>query len=274
MNFIFGVETEAEITNETLHSCGYGDDIVCLITDIFFPKGSDLTYAAGKDLIRLCRTYFPRIPIIIASKTKEADVFRKTNFVLPKGDPGSLETLKKYIQDYTGMGDFIILNKQGTVLHRVKNISEMMGILDKADEDSKDAEELRELLNTYGEKDLFSTWLYMHSFRELADELRPKRVSDLQLVPELKKYLSRELRKVERTPLILDDNKIYNLQDMIGVLKRIDPAKLQEFSDNDIISSWLDRQGYTELAEELRPIHGSGKKLVRTLIDIFENPGS
>jgi len=27
----------------------------------------------------------------------------------------------------------------------------------------------------------------------------------------------------------------------------------------------LDRKGYTELAEELRPIHGSGEKLVRSL---------
>jgi hypothetical protein len=270
LEFIFGEERESEIDDEAFHSHGYGDDIVCLITDIFFPRGNDLNSTAGKDLIRLTRKYYPRIPIVTASKTKEADAFKDITFVLPKGDPGSLEMLKKHIQDYTGIGEFIILDKQGKELYRIKSIIEMMEVLDQAGKDNKEARELREILESYGEKDNFSTWLYMHSYRELAEELRPKRVYGHNLIKVLKQYLGREILRMERIPLIIDGVKIFNLGELVNLLRSIDPVKIQDYSDNDIFSSWLDRRGYTELAEELRPVHGSGVNLIKILVRIVE----
>ncbi|MDH5385530.1 MAG: hypothetical protein OEY18_12550 [Candidatus Aminicenantes bacterium] len=270
LRFIFGVEREAEIDDEAFRIHGHGDDVVCLITDIFFPKGNDLNSTAGKDLIRLVRKYYPRIPIITASKTKEADAFKDITFVLPKGDPGSLITLRKHIRDNTGIGEFLIFSKQGEILFQVKNITEMMEVLDQAEKDTKEAKELREILESYGAKDNFSTWLYMHSFRELADELRPKSMFDHRLITVLKRSFKREMLRMECTPLIINGVKIFNLQMLVDLLRSIDPAQIQEYSDNDIFSSWLDRKGYTELADELRPVHGSGEKLAKTLIDIVE----
>lgn len=270
LKFIFGVERESEIDDESFRFQGYGDDVVCLITDIFFPKGNDMNSTAGKDLIRLTRKYYPRIPIIVASKTKEANAFKDIAFALPKGDPGSLDTLRKHIQDYTGIGEFIIRNKQGKELFRVKNITEMMDILDQAEKNTKEGGGLREILESYGDKDKFSTWLYMHSFRELADELRPKRLFGRHLITVLKRYLKREILRMECTPLIIDGVKIFNLQELVSMLRSIDPIKIQEYADNDVFSSWLDRKGYTELADELRPIHGSGAKMAKTLVDIVE----
>lgn len=60
------------------------------------------------------------------------------------------------------------------------------------------------------------------------------------------------------------------LEDLLQALRAIPPEVVQPFSDNDIISSWLDRKGYSELAEELRPIHGSGERLTEKLISIIE----
>ncbi|MGD8536460.1 MAG: hypothetical protein PVF66_11480, partial [Candidatus Aminicenantes bacterium] len=71
LEFVFGVKRESEIDDEAYRSHGYGDDVICLISDIFFPKWNDLNSTAGKDLIRLMRKYYPRIPIVVASKTKE-----------------------------------------------------------------------------------------------------------------------------------------------------------------------------------------------------------
>ena len=42
LNFLFGVEKESDIDDHQYISSGHGDDVVCLITDIFFPKGNDL----------------------------------------------------------------------------------------------------------------------------------------------------------------------------------------------------------------------------------------
>jgi len=270
LKFIFGIEQESDINESLFRSCGHGDDVVCLITDIFFPMGDNLKSDAGKNLIRLVQKYYSRIRIIIASKTKEAEAYKKTAFILPKGDPDSLDTLRSYIQDHTGIGDFLIRNKNGDVLYRIKNIQEMIAVLNQAEKNTPEAQKLRKILEIYGENDYFSTWLYMHSFRELGDVLRPMRAEGQKLVNLLKEHMKNEILRMEVTPLIIDEKKAYKLGDLLELLKISDPSKIQPLSDNDIFSSWLDRKGYSELADELRPVHGTGKSLADTLTAIIE----
>jgi hypothetical protein len=71
-------------------------------------------------------------------------------------------------------------------------------------------------------------------------------------------------------PLVIDGKKITNLEGLLERLTVADPAEIQVLSDNDIFSSWLDRKGYSELAEELRPIHGSGINLIESLCETVE----
>jgi hypothetical protein len=130
--------------------------------------------------------------------------------------------------------------------------------------------ELRSLLEAYGEKDFFSTWLYMHGFREIGDKLRPKRDKGQRLVSTLQRNIVREIMRMDYTPLVIDGIKIFNLHDLLHTLRTVAPEKIQYFSDNDLFSIWLDRKGYPELAEEFRPVHGSGHKLESTLADIVE----
>ena len=266
LKFLFGVEGEVEIYDKNHWLHGHGDDVVCVISDFFFPKGDNLNSDAGRALSNLIKQYYPRIPIIIASKAKEGDDLRDSAFIMPKGDIGSLDILKNYIHDFTGMGNFIIQSKKRNIYIPVKNIHQLYDVLVRAETDS----ELRSLLEVYGEKDFFSTWLYMHGFREIGDKLRPKRDRGQRLVCTLKRYIVREIMRMENTPLVIDGIKIFNLQDLLHTLRTIEPEKIQYFSDNDLFSIWLDRKGYPELAEEFRPIHGSGHKLGRTLADTVE----
>jgi hypothetical protein len=104
LEFIFGVADESQITPEFRPRSGRGEDVVCLVTDILFPKGDAVTGEAGRDLVRLVSEHYPNCPIIIASKAKEAEELRDRFFVLPKGDYGSLERLKRYILDHTDLG--------------------------------------------------------------------------------------------------------------------------------------------------------------------------
>ncbi len=266
LKFLFGVETEAEIYGTSYHLQGHGDDVVCVISDFFFPKGEDLNAEAGRDLCRLLKRYYPRIPIIIASKAQEGEELKNWALIMPKGDIGSLDILKQYIHDYTGMGDFVIQNEQRTIYYRVKNIHQLYEVLLKAEVD----DQLRKLLEIYGEKDFFSTWLYMHGFRELGDKLRPKRDRGQRLVSVLQRYIRREILRMNYTPLLIDDIKIVTLSDLLNTLRTVSPEKIQYFSDNDFFSIWLDRKGYNEIAEEFRPIHGSGPKLAQKLASIVE----
>ena len=125
LEFLFGVEDESRVRKKDYFLQGHGDDVVCLIADIFFPKGDELQSRAGLDLIRLVNTYYPRIPVIIASKAKEAFELKDLGFILAKGDQDSLQKLKDYILKLTGLGDFLIYDNDGYEMHRAKDIHDI-----------------------------------------------------------------------------------------------------------------------------------------------------
>jgi hypothetical protein len=110
----------------------------------------------------------------------------------------------------------------------------------------------------------------MHGYKELGDKLRPRQAKGQHLVKILKNHLKREIQRMNYTPLIIDQHKIFNLEDLLHVLLTVDHDKIQNFSDNDLFSTWLDHQGYAELAEEFRPIHNKGPKLEKILSLIVE----
>ncbi len=270
LQFLFGVEQESDIDKNHYLNNGHGDDVVCLITDVFYPRGQEQHSNAGVDLIKLVNIYYPRIPTIIASKAKEAEDLKDMAFVLPKGDPGSIETLRDYIYDHTGIGDFLVRDKSGKELYRAKHITDMYKIIKRAQRDTTEASQLRSILENYGRKDSFSTWLYMHGFRELGDRLRPMHIFGQEMISVLKSHLKKEIFRMEKTPLIIDRSKVFNLSDLVEVLRKADPSIIQPLSDSDTFSTWLDCKSYPELAEELRPIHGSGKRLSLKIAGIIE----
>ncbi len=132
----------------------------------------------------------------------------------------------------------------------------------------------------YAEKDAFSTWLYMHGFRELGDEIRPKHARGTDLLRQLIEPIEREISRIQSTPLVVGEERVFNLGDLLDALREVEPEMIQHLSDNDVFSTWLDRKGYPELAEEIRPIHGSGVKLKEALtqsvskwIDLYQQRG-
>ncbi len=270
LKFLFGINTEEKIDLNNYRGQGQGDDVVCLITDIFYPHGDNVRRDAGTDLIHLIDKYYPRFPKIIASKAREANDLKSTAFLMPKGDPGSLQTLKDYIHDFTGMGDFLIMDKAGKVLYRLKNIREMLSVLKEAEKPTKAGQDLREILEGYGERDNFSTWLYMHGYKDLADNLLPKRAKGRRLISLLRHVFEEEIERVDATPLVIEGRQIFSLEELLETLRAIPPSKLQDYSDRDVFSTWLDRKGYSELAEEIRPIHGSGQRVEKILIEKTE----
>ncbi len=243
---------------EALASRAHGDDVIGLITDIYFPRQGVVSGEAGRALIDLVIRRYPRIPIVVASKTREADELRDAVLVLPKGDPDFLPALRAYVRDRTGMGDFVIVDRNGREKHRAKDVHGLQRLLAAAGGADAEAEELRGILSVYGEQDRFSSWLYMHGFRELADRLRPERLTGAPMVALLQSELARELERVRHTPLLLDGRVVRDLASLSAVLASASPQAVQAAADRDALSGWLDLQGYSELADELRPIHGRG----------------
>jgi len=75
---------------------------------------------------------------------------------------------------------------------------------------------------------------------------------------------------MEYTPLVIGDTSIHSLHDLYEKLQTIQPDSIQYLADNDVFSMWLDRKGYSELAEELRPIHARGKVLISEIMCVIK----
>ena len=269
VGFLFGADSESNIRHDS-SSRGRGDDVVCLVADVYFPKGGVVTSDAGRDLVDRVKRHYPRIPVIIASKTEEAKALEGSGLVLPKGDPGFLSLLRDYIRDRTGMADFVIYDEAGTEWLRLRDVRDMQGLLSRAGRQGPEAERLRRVLDVYGEQDRFSTWFYMHGLRQLADRLRPERLTGERLIAVLKRELAREMARMKRMPLVLDGNSVFDLPTLLAVVRTAPEEKVQAAADRDAISCWLDQQGYSELAEELRPVHGRGAEFRQAIATLLE----
>jgi len=267
---LFGVDRPSAIDRRNLASRGRGDDIICLITDLYFPRGDDPAGPAGRELVDLVQSAYPRIPIIVASKDRSADDLRGRALILPKGDPGSLQILKDYIQDHTGMGDFVLAAADGRETFRLGDLARMDEFLAEAAEPSKRGARLREALDRSAERDAFSTWFYMHGHARAAEILRPRQDRGLALVRELRRVIAAERALIRTTPFMIGGEPVFELPDLLEVLKRIETSRIQALSDNDVFSNWLEWKGFHGLAEELRPIHGSGERLRELLAGAVE----
>ncbi len=235
----------------------HGSDVVCLITDMLFPQNGVVTADAGRRLVLSTKKKWPRIPIIVASKMAKAKELQRAALILPKGDPGSVEILDQYVHDFTGIGDFLFV-RNGRMWRCAKTLSELREAI---------ADAPIALLEEYADKDYFSTWLYMHGFRKLADRLVVRRDQGEELKDVLLSTIDREIVNTEREELVLynSDKKVMGrartVEELIELVENVDTRTLKEYSKGDHFSMWLMRKGHPAMADRVRPIHGEGEEL-------------
>jgi len=239
----------------------FGEDIVCLVSDVHIPKGG-ARGPNGKLLIEEVRSRFKRIPIIVASGGNDSSAFEGRGlFVMPKKDPSAAAKLEGYVRDFTGLGDFFVY-KDGYVLGRASNLRELRDLVFDLD---------CEILDVYAERDYFSTWLYMHGFRELADNLRPRSDRGEGLRDILLETLEEEMLRMEETPIrFLKGRKMVakaiDLPTLAKAVGEVDIQTLEFYAHADAISTWLMRKGHSALADRLRPIQATGEELRQRIL--------
>lgn len=240
----------------------HGSDVVCLITDLMFPKGGVVSAAAGHELVVQTKRRHPRIPIIIASQEERSRSLAHLALVLPKGDPGAIETLDQYVHDFTGMGDFLFYD--GHVLwRRASTLAELRDAVAAAP---------IAMLEEYAGKDYFSTWLYMHGFRRIADFLRARRDHGDELRQVLLDVLDEQLQVLPEQELILVDKenqplaRARDVEDLLALFQKTDAETLTVYGADEAFSMWAMVKGYPQLADELRQIVGKGEALRKQVI--------
>jgi hypothetical protein len=169
----------------------YKESILCVISDIRFPKNGKLHDTAGFDLISHIRKDTPNLPAVLQSSDPENAKYAftlKASFI-NKNSESLLQDLKSFITYYLGFGHFVYRDTTGRQIAVAKSMKEFEAYLETVPEDS---------LAYHAMKNHFSLWLMARGEVKIAKLINPIKVTDFSSLKELREFLLEIIRKRRR----------------------------------------------------------------------------
>jgi len=160
----------------------YKDNMLCLITDVKFPKGGKVSSNAGFELVEHVRERISDLPTVIQSSNvnnEEKAVRLKAKFV-DKNTEALLQEIRTFISVNLGFGSFIFKDVQGKKYDSAKNLIEFVEKLHHVPDLS---------ILYHGGKNHFSLWFKARGEMQIAKMLAPLKVSDFESAEDLRQYL-------------------------------------------------------------------------------------
>lgn len=166
-------------------------DVLGVISDIEFPSDGKLSATAGLDFARRVRVSWPDVPVLLQSSSPAhaADAAEIGATFLRKGSATLLAELRRFMIDYLGFGDFVFRHPTGAMIglaHDLKSLEEWLGA---APADS---------IAYHAARNHFSSWLKARTEFALADELRPRKVSDFPDPESVRTWLVQTIARYRR----------------------------------------------------------------------------
>ncbi len=183
----------------------FGKSILGIISDLSFSRNGETDPEAGLAFAREARAFNDEMPILIQSSSTEyrQSIEHEGLAFVDKNSRVLLQELSEFMTQNFGFGDFVFRQPDGVELSRARTIRELR-------------EKLRyipaESLEFHALRDHFSNWLCARTRFELADRIKPVKVSQFTSIEELRSYL-------------LDAITEHMVQDQKGVI--------QDFSRNE-----------------------------------------
>lgn len=181
----------------------YKDSLLCVISDMRFPKNGVMHDTAGFDLINHIKTDLPNLPAVLQSSDPENSRYAfalKSNFI-NKNSESLLQDLKSFINYYLGFGHFVYRDTKGRQIAVAKSMKEFEAYLQTVPEDS---------LVYHSMKNHFSLWLMARGEVKIAKMINPIMVSDFNSLTELREYLIDIIRKRRRE---MNKGKVVNFEE-------------------------------------------------------------
>jgi CheY-like chemotaxis protein len=160
----------------------YKDYLLCLITDIKFPRNQLRDEQAGVALVGHLRRWLPDLPILIQSAEPENEATAKslkTGFVSKSAENLSAE-LTAFVSERLGFGDFVFRNANGQPIARAQSMEQFRELLFSVPD---------ETLVYHANRNHFSGWLMARGEIQIAKELQPVKVSDFADTAGLRRHL-------------------------------------------------------------------------------------
>ena len=181
----------------------YKENLLCVISDMRFPKGGILNDMAGFELIQHVKRDLPNLPTVLQSSDPANANFAftlKSSFINKNSD-SLLQDLKSFINYYLGFGHFVYRDNKGRQIAVAKSMKEFESYLETVPEDS---------LVYHAMKNHFSLWLMARGEVQIAKMINPMKVSDFQSLKELRKFLIDVIRKRRKE---MNKGKVVNFEE-------------------------------------------------------------
>ncbi len=161
----------------------YRENLLAVVSDIEFPRGTELPPETGFELARMIRNIVPDVPIVLQSSRTEfmQRAFDEGFGFLQKRSPTLLGDLRRILIDEAGFGDFVFRLSDGkTEVGRASDLNEL---------ETQLATVPAESIEYHAQRNHFSHWLMARTEFALAQKLRPRKVSDFEGTEHLRRDL-------------------------------------------------------------------------------------
>lgn len=181
-----------------LHACSYEEAesilslyreiVICVITDIRFPRGGREDSKAGFELLNQIQAISTSIPVLMQSSDNENMklAYEKGAMFLNKNSDSLIQDLKDFINYHLGFGNFVFRSKDGKQLAIAKNLKEFESLIKQIPEDS---------LTYHALKNHFSLWMMARGEIEIARNIKPYKVQDFKNPEEIRAFLLKIIQK-------------------------------------------------------------------------------
>lgn len=212
---------------KVLHTCtfeeaesilnSYKDVVICVITDIRFPRGGREDEKAGFELLKIIQTISPSIPVLMQSSESGnmKQVYEKGAMFLNKNSDSLIQDLKDFINYHLGFGNFVFRLNDGKQLAIAKNLKEFERLIKQIPGES---------LTYHALKNHFSLWMMARGEIEIARKIKPYKVQDFKNPEEIREFLLKIIQK-------------YKIEKDKGKIIPFDPDVLIEASNIVTLSS-------------------------------------
>jgi CheY-like chemotaxis protein len=171
--------TYEEAEEQTLK---YRTHLLGAILDVEFPRGGTIQPETGFELARKIREIVPDVPVVLQSSRTEfmTRAFGEGFSFAQKHSPTLLGDLRKFLIEHVGFGDFVFRLPDQTEVGRASDLNRLEELLHNVPAES---------IAYHAERNHFSHWFMTRTEFELAQKLRPRKVSDYASIEELRQNL-------------------------------------------------------------------------------------
>lgn len=166
----------------------YQDNLLGVISDVRFPCEGKVDPEAGFRFASLIRSEFPDLPFLIqsSSESNRKPANAAGLAFLHKQSENLMTELHEFILTNFGFGDFVFRTHRGKEVGRASSLIEFEQAIKIIPDDS---------LAYHAERNHISIWLRARTEFELAEKLRPRKVSDYASINHMRQNIVQEINR-------------------------------------------------------------------------------